>query len=74
MKLSAFLRSAALAGISLGTLVSQPSSVWEVISIRPSRTGGDPNVDSAPGGRLTATNITVRELARAPEPAKLAAA
>ena len=43
------------------------TGVWaqefEVASIRPSRGGtADSNVDSLPSGRLTATNITVREL------------
>lgn len=38
---------------------------FDVVSIRPSRdAGSESNVDSLPGGRLTATNITVRELIR----------
>ncbi len=38
---------------------------FDVVSIRPSRdAGSESNVESLPGGRLTATNITVRELIR----------
>jgi uncharacterized protein (TIGR03435 family) len=45
--------------------MSQPSPEFEVASIRPSRSANtDSNLDSAPGGRLTATNITIRELIR----------
>jgi len=46
------------------TLAAQ-TPAWEVASIKPSRdTAAESNLDSAPGGRLTATNITVRELMR----------
>jgi len=41
----------------------QSSLAFEVASVKPNRTGGDANLDSR-GGRLTATNITVRELIR----------
>jgi bla regulator protein BlaR1 len=38
---------------------------WEVLSIKPNHSNStDSNLDSAPGGRTTATNITVRELIR----------
>lgn len=44
---------------------AQQSQSFEVASIKPSRNNNaDSNLDSAPGGRLTATNITVRELIR----------
>jgi uncharacterized protein (TIGR03435 family) len=44
---------------------AQPPQGFEVASIRPSRNNSaDSNLDSAPGGRLTAANITVRELIR----------
>jgi uncharacterized protein (TIGR03435 family) len=57
----------------LGALVlALPGGAWaqapriiEVASIKPSRSGSaDSNLDSTPGGRLTATNITVRYLIR----------
>jgi uncharacterized protein (TIGR03435 family) len=38
---------------------------FDVVSIHPNRGGAtDSNLDSLPGGRMTATNITVRELVR----------
>jgi bla regulator protein blaR1 len=44
---------------------AQESQAFEVASIKPSRdSSAESNLDSAPGGRLTATNITVRELIR----------
>lgn len=45
--------------------LAQPQSPFEVVSIHPSRDPGtDSNLNSAPGGRLIATNITIRELLR----------
>ena len=50
---------------SLSHAAGQPATGFEVASIKPSRSGSiESNLDSAPGGRLTATNITVRELIR----------
>jgi uncharacterized protein (TIGR03435 family) len=50
---------------SLGNVQSQPSKQIEVASVRRSRgSAADSNLDSTPGGRLNATNITVRELIR----------
>ena len=44
---------------------AQPAPGWEVVSVKPNRGNStESNLDSAPGGRLTATNITVRELIR----------
>jgi uncharacterized protein (TIGR03435 family) len=44
---------------------AQAQEGFEVASIRPSQNrSASSNVDSAPGGRLTATNVTVRELIR----------
>jgi uncharacterized protein (TIGR03435 family) len=41
------------------------AQTFDVASIRPARNrNAESNLDSAPGGRLTATNITVRELIR----------
>jgi hypothetical protein len=52
----------ALASLSLTWGQSQ---AFEVASIKLSRdSSAESNLDSAPGGRLTATNITVRELIR----------
>jgi bla regulator protein blaR1 len=57
-----FSKLTALATVCGIALASQG---FEVASIKPSRNGSaDSNLDSAPGGRLTATNITVRELIR----------
>jgi uncharacterized protein (TIGR03435 family) len=51
--------------IALPPASAQQPQSFEVASIKPSRNSTtDSNVDSAPGGRLTATNITVRELIR----------
>ena len=53
-----------LAVLTVLALVAH-GQVWDVASIRPNRSGAtDSNLDSAPGGRLTATNITVREMVR----------
>lgn len=50
---------------ALASASAQQSQGFEVASIKPSRNSmAESNVDSAPGGRLTATNITVRELIR----------
>jgi uncharacterized protein (TIGR03435 family) len=55
------MRLSALCALAL--TVSAQS--FDVVSIRPNRSGGtDSNLDSLPGGRMTATNITVRELIR----------
>jgi uncharacterized protein (TIGR03435 family) len=52
-------------GAALPPASAQPSQSFEVASIKPSRNNtAESNLDSAPGGRLTATNITVRELIR----------
>jgi uncharacterized protein (TIGR03435 family) len=49
-------------GVILASLQAQ---TFEVASIRPSRdSNAESNLDSGKGGRLTATNITVRELIR----------
>ncbi len=65
--LSNFARWAGLAGMTLASAIAvwgQPSKLIEVASVRPSLNAtGDSNVDSV-RGRLTATNITVRELIR----------
>jgi uncharacterized protein (TIGR03435 family) len=60
-----------LAAIGIIGLVSragawgQSSQAFEAASVKPSRgDGGESNVDSRPGGRLTATNISLRELIR----------
>jgi uncharacterized protein (TIGR03435 family) len=54
-----------LYAVALVPASAQPSQGFEVASIRLSRNNSaDSNLDSAPGGRLTATNITVRELIR----------
>jgi uncharacterized protein (TIGR03435 family) len=46
-------------------LLAASAQEFEVVSIRPNRSGAtDSNLDSLPGGRLSATNITVRELIR----------
>lgn len=59
------MRMAIVASIAAASLAIAQSQVWEVISIKPNRGNStDSNLDSAPGGRLTATNITVRELIR----------
>jgi uncharacterized protein (TIGR03435 family) len=51
--------------VSLSGATGQPSEGFEVASIRPSRnSNAGSNLDSAPGGRLTATNITVKYLIR----------
>lgn len=68
MSLSKFTRLATLCGMALALIsivrAQQPQG-FEVASIKPSRnSSADSNFDSAPGGRLTATNITVRELIR----------
>ena len=48
-----------------GLAAGQENMSFEVASIRPAhRNSADSNLDSAPGGRLTATNITIRELIR----------
>lgn len=50
---------------ALNPAAAQQSQGFEVASIKPSRNNSaDSNLDSAPGGRLTATNITIRELIR----------
>jgi bla regulator protein blaR1 len=57
--------SCAIALVLIGAARAQQTQGFEVASIRPNRTrSADSNLDSAPGGRLTATNITVRELIR----------
>jgi uncharacterized protein (TIGR03435 family) len=57
-----------LAVMVLASLIgtrAQSSETFEVASIRPSRnSSAGSNFDSAPGGRLTATNITVKYLIR----------
>jgi uncharacterized protein (TIGR03435 family) len=68
MELSKFVRLAALGGMAVasgGGGWAQQSQAFEVASIKPNRgSSTESNLDSAPGGRLTATNITVRELIR----------
>jgi uncharacterized protein (TIGR03435 family) len=63
MRFSKFTRLAALTGAALVSVTgawAQLSKIVEVASIKPSRNPrADSNLDSAPGGRLTATNITV---------------
>jgi uncharacterized protein (TIGR03435 family) len=57
-----FIVWTAIGGMAWG---QQQPPAFEVASIRPSRDSrAGSNLDSAPGGRLTATNITVRELIR----------
>ncbi len=67
-RLSKCAPAAALAGIALALAPgsrAQQAEGFEVASIKPSRSSSaESNLDSAPGGRLTATNITVRELIR----------
>ena len=54
----------ALIAASLTVLWGQPSPAFEVVSVKPNRTGSaESNLDSR-GRRMTATNITVRELLR----------
>jgi uncharacterized protein (TIGR03435 family) len=49
----------------LAAIAAAQSPVWEVVSVKPNRSSStESNLDSAPGGRLTATNVTVRELIR----------
>jgi bla regulator protein blaR1 len=68
MSLSKFTLLATLCGMAvalISTARAQQSQGFEVASIKPSHNNSaDSNLDSAPGGRLTATNITVRELIR----------
>jgi uncharacterized protein (TIGR03435 family) len=67
MRVSKFRYLMTLGGIawtSLGGAWAQPSQTLEVASVKPSRnTTAESNLDSV-RGRLTATNITVRELIR----------
>ncbi len=67
-RLSILIRLAALAGAALvpgSAGHAQPAPTFEVASIKPSRNpAAGENFDSAPGGRTTATNITVRYLIR----------
>ena len=67
MRFSKFTRLATLCGValaSLGGAWAQPSKLIEVASVKPSgNPGADSNLDSV-RGRLTATNITVKELIR----------
>ena len=67
MRPSRFTRLATLCGValaSLGGAWAQPSQTLEVASVKASRNlAADSNLDSI-RGRLTATNITVRELIR----------
>ncbi|SPE25163.1 conserved exported hypothetical protein [Candidatus Sulfopaludibacter sp. SbA3] len=59
------IRFLTLAGVVLASLSGAWAQKIEVASIKLSRdTKADSNFDSAPGGRLTATNITVRYLIR----------
>jgi uncharacterized protein (TIGR03435 family) len=56
------MRISLLAALVVCTLMGQE---WEVAAIKLNRSNTtDSNLDSAPGGRLTATNITLRELVR----------
>jgi uncharacterized protein (TIGR03435 family) len=65
MSCSKLTRLTILYAVALTPSLAQPSQGFEVASIKPSRNpSADSNLDSAPGGRLTATNITVRELIR----------
>ena len=45
-----------------GFVNSQPNPVYEVASIKPDQAGGRPSVGSGKGGRLTATNATLKTL------------
>jgi hypothetical protein len=63
---SPVLPAVAVLSLAMGiasAVFGQSSLAFEVASVKPNRTGGDANLDSR-GGRLTATNITVRELIR----------
>jgi bla regulator protein blaR1 len=54
----------ALASLT-GAWGQSSSQAFEVASVKPSRSGGgESNFDSRPGGRLTATNVSLRELIR----------
>jgi bla regulator protein blaR1 len=54
-----------LCAFALASASAQQPPGFEVASVKPSRNNtAESNLDSAPGGRLTATNITVRELIR----------
>ena len=65
MSCSKLTRLALLYAVAFTPALAQPSQGFEVASIKPSRNhSADSNLDSAPGGRLTATNITVTELIR----------
>jgi bla regulator protein blaR1 len=66
MRFSKFARLAMFCGIAWVSVTSaQQPQGFEVASIKPSRNNAaESNLDSAPGGRLTATNITLRELIR----------
>jgi bla regulator protein blaR1 len=58
-------RMAMLCAIALAPMPGQEAPGFEVAAIKLSRNNTtESNVDSAPGGRLTATNVTVRELIR----------
>jgi len=59
------MRSLCLAfALACTPLASQPPG-WEVVSVKPNHSNSpESNLDSAPGGRTTATNITIRELIR----------
>src|SRR5689334_14008287 len=59
------MRSLCLAfALACTPLPSQPPG-WEVVSVKPNHSNSpESNLDSAPGGRTTATNITIRELIR----------
>jgi uncharacterized protein (TIGR03435 family) len=64
---SQLISLATLAGTFLGATSgarAQPSHAFEVASIKPSRNSGEESNINSGGGRLTATNITVRELIR----------
>src|SRR5580658_662985 len=65
------MRLTRLAAIGIVGLVSltgawgQSSQAFEVASVKPSRSNsGESNIDSRPGGGLTATNVTLTELIR----------
>ncbi|MGO9262908.1 MAG: TIGR03435 family protein [Bryobacteraceae bacterium] len=68
MRFPKFIGWAILGGMALassGAARAQPSEGFEVASIKPSRnSSAEPNLDSRPSGRLTATNITAGYLIR----------
>jgi uncharacterized protein (TIGR03435 family) len=65
MRLTRLAATGVIGLASLAGAWGQSSQAFEVASVKPSRSdGGQSNVDSRPGGRLTATNVSLRELIR----------